>query len=272
MDLLANEVIPQLEAASADLEPEDQIVLIRLKNFYCSLHHLVHFADVMAAAAYEAEMAEFDGSPPAHPSSFKKNGKEASAMAMVRKASKVFEAGADEKSGAHGKASLFLKPILKAKIGVNSVPIQPFRGHCFNILAHNAKMVYCLRNELVEFLSFNHENGLTASLLHDLNVAYFNSMNKAYAIMAELYAIPLQRMTEDKADGITEMAKAFADMVSWLEEASVKPQVLLEGMSIGCQSWMHSDGVRDFFPVEERKKKERRKKSKNELANEGRNE
>ena len=35
------------------------------------------------------------------------------------------------------------------------------------------------------------------------------------------------------ADGITEMAKAFADMVSWLEEASVKPQVLLEGISIG---------------------------------------
>merc|ERR1712074_285982 len=97
----------------------------------------------------------------------------------------------------------------------------------------NAKMVYCLRNELVEFLSFNHENGLTASLLHDLNIAYFNSTNKAYAIMAELYAIPLQRMTEDKAVGITEMGKAFANLVSWLEEASVKPQVLLEGVSKG---------------------------------------
>ena len=83
VEVLTKEIIPQLEAASTDLEPEDKIVLIRLKNLYCSLHHLVHFADVMAAAAYEAEMAEFDGSPPAHPSSFKKNGKEALAMAMV---------------------------------------------------------------------------------------------------------------------------------------------------------------------------------------------
>ena len=87
-------------------------------------------------------------------------------------------------------------------------------------------MVYCLRNELVEFLSFNHENGLTASLLHDLNVAYFNSMNKAYAIMAELYAIPLQRMTEDKAVGITEMACLAGGSVG-------ETKVLLEGMSIG---------------------------------------
>ena len=247
MEVLANEIIPQLEAALADLEPEDQIVLIRLKNFYCSLHHLVHFADVMASAAYEAEMAEFDGSPPTHPSLFKKNGKEASTTAMVRKASKVFAAGADKKSGAHGKASLFLKPILKAKYGINSVPIQPFRGHRFNILAHNAKMVYCLRKELVEFLGFNHDNGLTASLLHDLKIPFFNSTNKAYAIMAELYAIPLQRLTEDKSIGIVEMAKAFAEMVSWLEEASLKPQVLLEGTLKEEKGRIHGGWAGQYF-------------------------
>ena len=93
----------------------------------------------MALAAYEAEMAEFDGEPPRHPSSFIK-GKEASAVAMVYRACKMFALGAGEKNGAHGKASLFLKPIIKECFGLNSVPITPFRGHRFKKSSSASKM------------------------------------------------------------------------------------------------------------------------------------
>ena len=113
--------------------------MVKIWNFYCTLHHLVHFADVMASAAYEAEMAEFDGEPPRHPSSFIK-GKEASAVAMVYRACKMFAPGAGEKNGAHGKASLFLKPIVKECFGLNSVPITPFRGHRFKKSSSASKM------------------------------------------------------------------------------------------------------------------------------------
>ena len=49
---IMNEVIPQLEAGAFDLQdPKDQAIVVRIWNFYCTLHHLVHFADVMASAA-----------------------------------------------------------------------------------------------------------------------------------------------------------------------------------------------------------------------------
>ena len=119
-----NEVIPQLEAALPHLEPEDAKVVIVVRNYYC-----VHFADVMSKGANEAELAEFDGNPPSHPSSFAKNPKEASGVALIRKACKAFAAGGCEKYGCYGKAKLFLEPILKEKFDTNTIPITPFRGH-----------------------------------------------------------------------------------------------------------------------------------------------
>ena len=118
---LVNEVIPRLEAAAPHLDEDDARAVIKLRNFYCGIHHVVHFADVMSSAANEAEVAEFDGNPPAHPSSFKKNPKEASGVALIRKACKAFAAGGCEKSGCFGKADLFLKPILKEKFKTNMI-------------------------------------------------------------------------------------------------------------------------------------------------------
>ena len=56
--------------------------------------------------------------------------------------------GADEKNGAHGKASLFLKPIVKERFGFKSVPITPFRGHRFNILALTQKSYFASETNL----------------------------------------------------------------------------------------------------------------------------
>ena len=49
-----NDVIPQIEAAVPHLEDADHEVLVKLQNYYCGIHHLVHFADVMSTAANEA--------------------------------------------------------------------------------------------------------------------------------------------------------------------------------------------------------------------------
>ena len=123
---LVNEVIPQLEAALPHLEPEDAEVVIVVRNYYCGIHYVVHFADVMSKGANEAELAEFDGNPPSHPSSFAKNPKEASGVALIRKACKAFAAGGCEKYGCYGKAKLFLEPILKEKFDTNTILITPF--------------------------------------------------------------------------------------------------------------------------------------------------
>ena len=108
---LVNKVIPQIEAALPHLEEADIPPLIQVKNNYCGIHYLVHMAEVTLTAANEAEMAEFDGEPPAHESSFKKNPNESTTVAMIQKACKAFAAGGCEKSGCFGKADLFLNPI-----------------------------------------------------------------------------------------------------------------------------------------------------------------
>ena len=94
-----NDVVSQIEAAAPHLEEADREVLVKLQNHYCGIHHLVHFADVMSTAANEAEMAEFDGEPPAHALSFKKNANESKTVAMIKKACKAFAPGGDDKSG-----------------------------------------------------------------------------------------------------------------------------------------------------------------------------
>ena len=225
---VVNQVIPRIEEALPHLDGEDTQVVVEIRNFYCGLHNLVHMAEVMSSAANDAEIAEFDGNPPKSPDSFPKSAKEASAVPLVRKACKVFAAGGDAKSGCHGKAAIFLAPVLK-EFGVKSIPLTQFHGHRFNILAFNSEYVYCLWEPMAEFLRLNHENGLTASLLFDLNVKFNRRVTRAFAIMSKLYASPLARMLEDKEVDVVRMGRAYAELVSALESASETPQELLEG-------------------------------------------
>ena len=85
------------------------------------------------------------------------------------------------------------------------------------------EVVFCLQNEFVEFLSYNHANGLTASFLHKLQIPHFIKTTRGFAVLSCLYTKPLQRMTEDKTIGFVEMGRSLAAMVAALEEAPTKP-------------------------------------------------
>ena len=43
---------------SIKLEPDNKKIEIKLRNFYCRIHPVVHIADVMSSAANEAEITE----------------------------------------------------------------------------------------------------------------------------------------------------------------------------------------------------------------------
>ena len=43
---------------SIKFEPDNKRIEIKPRNFYCGIHHVVHFADVMLSAANEAEIAK----------------------------------------------------------------------------------------------------------------------------------------------------------------------------------------------------------------------
>ena len=224
---LINEVIPQIEESAGLLEEEDARPIIRLKHFFCSLHNLVHMADVSAAQALAAEKLHFDGKSPVH--GFSKPG-ESGGVRAVRTSCKAFAPGADDKNGCYGKLSVFLQPTLKAKYGVNAIPITPFYGHRFNVLFFNSAAIYCLIPSLLEFLSTNPLNGLTASVYHDLQNFQYVAQIRAFAVMDKLYMGPFQRLVEDRKVGIFEMGQFYRKLIHGLEDAAQKPNVLLEGV------------------------------------------
>jgi hypothetical protein len=149
----------------------------------------------------------------------------------VRTACKAFARGADEKNGCYGKLSAFIQPILHDKFGARSLPLTPYRGSRFNILFHNASVLYCLHPYLIEFLESNHDNGLTASVLHDLKQPFYMAEVRAFGILSKLFMKPMWAMLEDKDVDILQMGRYYAAMVACLVAASSNPELLLQAES-----------------------------------------
>jgi hypothetical protein len=111
---LINEVLPVFRRVGDQLEAEDACLVIRLKNWFCGLHQLVHMAEIVSAVSLTAEKGHFQGLGPIHNPSFRGSG-ESGAARTVRTACKAFARGADEKNGCFGKLSTFINPILEEK-------------------------------------------------------------------------------------------------------------------------------------------------------------
>lgn len=132
-----NVVVPMLKGLEGELNGEENMVLIRLNNFFCGLHSLVHFAEVTDKSGAAAEHAHYGGlEVPILNPQYRQAG-ESGAARTVRTVCKAFSRGGDEKSGVFGKAISFLKPILKEEFNVISLPLTPYRGSRFSILFHN---------------------------------------------------------------------------------------------------------------------------------------
>ena len=58
LHLLQFFTIWQLESIAQHLEPDNERIEIKPRNFYCGIHHVVHFTDVMSSIANEAEIAK----------------------------------------------------------------------------------------------------------------------------------------------------------------------------------------------------------------------
>ena len=57
----------------------------------------------------------------------------------------------------------------------------------------------------------------------------------SFAILSKSFGSPMWRMCEDRDVDIVAMGQAYRQMVAALEEASVKPEVLLEGLELRVQ-------------------------------------
>lgn len=134
------EVLPHIVRDWNDIHEEDQKVISRLNNFLCGLHSLVHIAEMASKSLLEVEHIHFDGEVPIFNKRFHTKA-ESGVLRLIRTSCKAFSINGDAQSGCHGPFMTFIKDYLKEN-GMHSFPLTNFRGNRFNILFHNAGIVY----------------------------------------------------------------------------------------------------------------------------------
>ena len=191
--------------STSELEEADVDAVIKLNRYFCGMHSLSHFADkaVSSGLASEKEILGEEGAPILNPSFRQKN--ESAAARLVRTLSKAVSRGGDEKSGIHGKAKVFLGPMLKERYGLNSIPIKNYLGSRFNILFSNAAYIYGLRKELEELLRMYPTNQLIQSALKDIQNKVIMAGVHTLAKVHKTVIGPLTRALEDKNIGLVEI-------------------------------------------------------------------
>ena len=207
LELYQNEVLPLLQQTPVDqLDEEVRQILRRLNNFFCSLHSLVHFADLIDKTAMEYEEEHFGGKenvPILIPSFRQAN--ESAAARTVRVVCKALSRGGDEKSGVYDKALTFFLPILKQEFDSHSLPITPYLRNRFSIFFHNCSAIYCLYDYLIEFFELHQSNMLLKSALSDLKQELFVGEIRGVGILSKTIMAPFWRVVEDKSVDLSQM-------------------------------------------------------------------
>jgi len=145
-----------------DIMTEDeQMSISHLCNFFCSLHALVHMADVCSKTLVETDNLTFDEAPILEKSFKKAN--ESGSVRLVRTCCKAFAKGADDKNGQFKPFSTYVQGMLKEN-GLQSIPLERFRGNRFNVLFRNAGAVFFLKDEIKNFLDLESSNRLLAAV------------------------------------------------------------------------------------------------------------
>ena len=244
-------LINDTKAAAGSLRDEDIQIAVELLNLYCGLHTLVHAAECVVSSTVSAEKGYFEGSPPIFNSSFFR-ANQSGAARLIETTCKAFSRGGDEKNGVYAKFFSSVKNILREKFDARSLPLTPFHGSRFNILFHNASVIYALRKEIADFLVTNAHNGLTKSCKLDINEDFYVAGTRAIAVLGKTNTKPLFAMQEDKEVDILQMGDHYVNMIAGLEEAAEKPEILLEGKSPFPEKYLRKDAWWDavFEPDE----------------------
>ena len=157
------------------------------------MHGLVHFAESDNATINTAGQAHFDNKVSTYDSTFQKKG-ESGVVRLIRTACKAIAFGGDERTGCHSRFVTWIKPWLEEK-KVHSLPLTRFSHNRFNILHHNAVIVYHMHEKMLEFLKDDTSNPW---VLHDLQQCFFIAGCKGLWLVCKLVTTPLWRILESK--------------------------------------------------------------------------
>ena len=232
LEAYMNEVLPLVRETGPMLEGDDMAPVIRLNNFFCGLHDLVHLTETGVAVQREWESAHYGpgGSPLFHTSCFRSG--ESAGSRTIQAACKAFAAGGDEKNGCHDKFKTYVRPILQKEYGTSTLPITKFLGARFNILGRNAVYIYGLWKVMIDFLELNAGNNmLLKSLLHEFKLATTEAQVLVSGLCSKLILTPDWNVHEDKSISMSDMGPIYAKMISFFDSAAENPSIILEGQS-----------------------------------------
>ncbi|XP_070177757.1 uncharacterized protein, partial [Littorina saxatilis] len=230
------EILPQVYSNWDQLSTAEHGALTRVNNFYCGLHILVNFAEVVdkIVAKYESDSKEQKVGAEAHPetcSTCKNN--ESGAIRLVRTACKCFVRGADETSGCYGDFRTFLRE--KSEVEDNQIKksqlIVPFRGNRFYILLYNSEAIFFLADDIKEFFKEVNSpaNRLQKSVFYDIGEPLHLAVIIALALCSKLVTPPLWRYLEKRDCTIQEASSVYRRLQDFLVEAKQDCSDVLSG-------------------------------------------
>lgn len=222
-ELLENyrvELLPQIRTDYNTMDDVGKEAVSRLNNFFCGLHGLVHMANAAQKGLCEAERANFDGNPPIPDKDFSK-ADESGCFRLLRSSCKAFARRGDEKCGCYGSFRTYMQPFLTENKMI-SLPLQPFKGHRFNILFQNAACLYFLHHHMIKFLEKSdiENKRLLKSVLSDFQVPFYVAGLKALGLISKMITTPLWNLLESKDTSIEDMTQHYLHLSTYLADAS----------------------------------------------------
>ncbi len=208
------ELLPIIDENWQNLDPIVREKLERLNNFWCNMHVLVHIAESDNISIDLAEKSHYNNEVPIQNASFKKSS-ESGTVRTIRTACKALSFGGDAKNGCHKRFMDWLKPWMMEK-SLTSVPITRFSHNRFNILHHNAAIIFALREKIREFLRID---GSNSWVLYDLEQDFFLAGCKALGLICKLVTTPLWRLIEKKNVHVFDLNSRYLALVKFLKDA-----------------------------------------------------
>ena len=182
-------------------------------NFFCGMHLVVNMAESCSETLklFERSIQSNETDKPTS---------ESVTVRLIRTVSKSFGPKADEKSGYPIKFMSFLR-----QKGINRQHLAKFKGNRFNILFHNAAVVFFLHSHIELFLTtaFGAPNNLLLSVLNDVKQSLYLAGCKALGLIDKFITTPLWRLLESSIS-ILDLPELYADLLDFLSDCSCNIQ------------------------------------------------
>ncbi len=220
------DILPLVVENYNELPDEDRELVPKVNNFYCGLHGIVHTTDGCKAETLEVEMQHFGDNIPIYDAAYVKS-KEPGTFRLIRNVCKVFAYCGNNSYGVHGSFMIYLRVNnILTEHSLTILPLTKQLSHRFNIVLHNASVIYLLHPVMTDFLE---KNGTCQWVLFDLKEPFFIAGCKALSLVNKLITGPLWVLMERKDIHIMELKDFALRLVKCLEDAALNVRDFMEG-------------------------------------------